>query len=107
MLEVEHIAKRLHLRRMVIKHQQDAGIGQDDEKIKRDPAHTPRVAVANGIPIDLRRMKVQKDVGKHAQRPVPWRVVVFVPEDRRVNLRLRRIFQTLDLFFCLRWNVGL
>ena len=49
---------------------------------------------------------MQEHVGKHAQRPVSRRVVVLVAEDRRVDLRLRRIFQPLDLFLRLGGDVG-
>ncbi len=92
---------------MVIEHQQHAGVGENDEQVKRDPAHAPGVAVAHRIAIDFGRMQMQEDVGQHAQRAVARRVVVLVPEDRGVNLGLGRILQPFDLFFRLGWDVGL
>jgi hypothetical protein len=106
-LEIEHVAKGLHLAGMVIEHQQHAGEGEDDEQIERDSAHAPGVAVAHRVAIDLRRMQMQEDVGKHAQRPIARRVVVLVAEDRSVDLSLGRIFQALDLFLGFGWHVGL
>ena len=52
-------------------------------------------------------MQMQEYVGEHAQRPVAWRVVALVAEDGSVDLGLRGIFQTLDLFLCLGGNVSL
>src|SRR4029077_20295423 len=60
-LEIQNIAERLHLARMVVKHQQHTGKGEDDEQIKRYAAHTPGVAVTHRIPVDLRRMQMEEN----------------------------------------------
>src|SRR5246127_4975020 len=81
MLEIEYVAEGLYLARVVIEHQQHAGIGEDDEQVERDSAHAPGVAVAHRIAVDLRRMQVEEDVRKHAESAVAWCVVVLVAED--------------------------
>src|SRR5437899_8115927 len=106
-LEIEYVAEGLHLARVVIEHQQHAGIGEDDEQVERDPAHAPRVAVAHGITIDLCWMQVQEDVREYAESAIARRVVVLVAKDRRVDLSFRGIFQALDLLFRLGGDVGL
>ncbi len=92
---------------MVVEHQQHARKGQHDEQVKGNPAHSPGVAVADRIAIDLGGVQVQEDVGKHAQCAVARRVIVFVAEDRGVDLGLGGIFQAFHLFFGLRRDVGL
>ena len=106
-LKVKHVAKRLHLAGVVIKHQQHAGVGEDDEQQKRNPAHAPGVAIAHRIAINLRRMQMEEDVREHAQRAIARRVIMLVAEDRGVDLRLGRIFQALNLLLRLRGDVGL
>ena len=91
---------------MVVKHQQHAGKGEHEEKIKGNPAHAPGVAIAHCIPIDFGGMKVEKYIGKHAQRSIAGGVVVFVAEDGGVYLGLRRIFCDLYLFFGFGGHVG-
>ena len=106
-LEIQHVAKRLHFAGMVIKHQHHAGQREHDKKVERDSAHAPGVAVTHRIAVDLGRMQMQEHIGQHAQRPVARRVVMLVAEDRSVDLGLGRIFQTLDLVLGLRRHVGL
>ena len=107
MLEIEHVSKRLHLARVVVKHQQHARVSEDDEQVKRDPAHSPGIAVAHRITIDLGWMQMQEHVREHAQGAVARRVVVLMAEDRRVDLGLRRILQACNLLLRLGGDVGL
>ena len=79
--EVQDVAKRLNLARVVIEHQQDAGEGKDDEQVESDSAHAPGVAVTHGVAINFRGMKVKEYVRKHTQSPVARGVVMLVAED--------------------------
>ena len=106
-LQVKHIAESLHLAGVVVKHQQHAGEGEHQEQIKSDSAHSPRIAVAHRVTIDLRGMQMQKNVGEHAQRAIARRVVVLVAENRGVDLRLGRILKDFDLLFGFRRKIGL
>ena len=67
-LQVENVAERLHLRGVVVEHQQDAGEGQHDEEVERDPAHAPGVAVADGVAVDLGRMQMKEDICQNPER---------------------------------------
>src|SRR5436853_7037307 len=98
MLEVQDIAESLHLRRMVIEHQQRPGEGEHDEQIESDASHSPCVAVTNRIAVDLCGMQVQEHVGKHAQGAITWRVVMLVAEYRSVDLGLCRRLSALNMF---------
>src|SRR6185369_6566068 len=84
-LKIENVPEGLHLGRMVIEHQEHASERQHDEKVESDPAHSPRIAVAHRITIDLGRVQVQENVRKHAKCPVARRIVVLVTEDGSVN----------------------
>ena len=66
-LEIDDVLKRLSLRWVVVKHQQDSGERQNYEQVKRDPAHPPCVTEAHRVAIDLRRVQMQEDVGQHTQ----------------------------------------
>ena len=81
MLEIEHVTKCLHLGGVVVKHQQHAGISEDDKEVKSNPSHAPGIAVAHGVAIDFGRVQMQENVGKHAQRAVARCVIVLVAED--------------------------
>src|SRR5262249_40614471 len=81
MLQVEHISKCLHLARMVVEHQQNAGEGQHDEQVEGDTSHSPGVAVTHRVAVDLSRMKVEEDVRQDSQGAVARRIIVFVTED--------------------------
>ena len=50
---------------------------------------------------------MKEDVGKHAQSPVARGVVVLVAEDGSVDLGLGRVFETFDLLFGFRRQIGL
>ncbi len=100
-LEIEHVAKRLHLAGVVIKHQHHAGQREHNKQVERDSAHTPGVAVTHCVPINFRRMQMQEDVRQHAQSAITRRVVVLVAKDRGVDLGLGRIFQAFNLLFRL------
>jgi hypothetical protein len=106
MLQIEHVAERLKFGGMVIEHQQHAGESEHDEQIKRDSTHAPGETVAHGVAIDLRRMEMQEDVGKHAQSPVARRVIVLVAEDRFVDLGLGWVFEPLDLLLGFNGQIG-
>ena len=106
-LQIEHVAERLHLAGMVVKHQQHPGVGQHNEQIERDSAHAPGVAVAHGVAVDFCRMQMQEHIREYPQRAVARRVIVLVAEDGGVDLGLGWILQPLDLFFRLGRNVGL
>ena len=79
---------------------------QNNEKVERNSAHAPGVAVADRIAVDLGWMQVQEHVREHAQRPVARGVVVFMAEDRGVDLGLGRILEVLDLLFGFRGQIG-
>src|SRR5205807_2101080 len=104
---IQDVAERLNFTGMVIEHQQDAGESEHDKKVKRDSAHAPGVAVAHGVAINFRGMKMKEYVRKHAQSPIARGVVVLMAEDRRVNLGLGRIFEAFDLLFRFRRQISL
>src|SRR5207245_7864029 len=78
-----------------------------NKKVESDASHAPGVAVADGIAVDLRRVQVEEHVREHAQSAIARRVVVFVPEDRGVDLSLGRVFEVLNLLFGFGGDVGL
>jgi hypothetical protein len=59
-----------------------------------------------GIAVDFRRMQMQKDVRKNAQGAISRGVVVLVAEDRSVDLRLGRILERFQRFFCFGGKIG-
>src|SRR5580700_9730387 len=86
---------------MVIKHQQDAGKGKDDEQIKCDAAHAPRELVLYGVAIDLGGMQVKENVGQDRERAIARRLIVLDAENGSKNLALLGLFQPFDLILTL------
>ncbi len=62
MFEVENVAKGIYLGGVVIKHQEHPGKSEHNEQVERDAAHAPGEAITHSIPIDFRRMKMEKNV---------------------------------------------
>ncbi len=106
-LEVQDVAEGLHFAGVVVKHQQHAGEGEHQEQVKSDAAHTPGVAVAHRVAIDLGGVQMQKNVGEHAESAIARRVVVLVAEDGSVELSFGGILQAFDLFFGFGGHVAL
>src|SRR3984893_4220872 len=106
-LQIKNVAECLHLAGVVVKHQQYTGEGEHEEQIKSDAAHSPGIAVAHCVAIDLSGVQMQKNVGEHTECAIARRIVVFVPENGSVELGLGGIPKAFDLFFGLRRNFGL
>src|SRR5262249_352611 len=107
MLEIEHVTESLYFGGVVVEHEQDAGKGKDDEEIEGDTTHAPGITVPNRVTIDFCRMEMQEDVGKHAQRTIARRFVVFVPEDGGVKLGLSGLAEPFHLLLGLGREVFL
>ena len=99
--KIQNVAEGLHFARMVIKHQQDAGEGEDDEQIKCDAAHAPREFVFYGVAIDLGGMQVEENVGQDRERAIARRLIVLDAENGTKNLGLLRFLQAFDFFLAL------
>ena len=60
----EHdVRVRLTLGGMVVKHEEDAGDGQDQKEVERESAHAPGEPEADGVPVDLGRMQGWVNLG--------------------------------------------
>src|SRR5205807_10277845 len=98
-LEIEDVAKCLDLRRVVIEHQQYAREGAHDEEIERDSTHSPRVLIAQCVPVDLRRMQMKKDIRENRERTVAGvGTLVRNAEDRLPDLCLLWILVVFGFF---------
>ena len=91
--------KACTLRRVVVKHQQDASKGEHDEQVKSDSAHPPGEIVFRGVAIYLGGVKMKKNVGQHAERAVAWLFIVLHAENGAIELSLLRLFQPVGLLF--------
>ena len=84
---------------MVVEHQQRAGENQRDVDVKRHAAHAPGVVVGHRVAIDFGRVKMQEDVGEHAQRTAARRLIVLHAEHRLPEVGLLGLlegFQFVD-----------
>src|SRR5579859_6472212 len=84
---------------MVVKHQQDAGDSENNEKIKSNAAHSPGVVVTDGVAVNFGGMEVQKNIREHAQGAAALAVIMLDPEDGFVKLGLLRLLERLDFLF--------
>ncbi len=100
-LKIQNVAEGLHFARVVIKHQQDAGKGEDDEQIKSDAAHAPGEFVFYGVAIDLGGMQVEENVGQDRERAIARRLIVLDAENGAENLGLFGLFQALEFILAL------
>src|ERR1035437_8741234 len=94
MLQVENVAERLNLGRVIVVHQQNAGERQHREEVKADSPHAPGVTVAGRVAIDSGGMKMEKNVGENRYR-ASSRIgpLMLHPEDGFPNLGLLRMFE--------------
>jgi hypothetical protein len=100
-LQIKNVFESVGLGRVVIKHQQDAGECQHDEKVKRDSTHSPRERVTNRIAINFGRVKMKKYVGQDRERTIARiRTVMRNAKDRFPELCVLRIFISLGLVYC-------
>src|SRR6185437_12028008 len=99
--EIENVAKRLNLRRMVIKHQHYAGEDEHDEEIKSDSAQAPGVTVARGVAIHFCRMNVEEKIVERGERAIARLIVVLDAENGAIELRFLRLLQLFDLLLSL------
>src|SRR5579859_5854872 len=83
---------------MIIKHQQDAGDGENNEKIKSNAAHSPGVVVTDGVAVDFGGMEVQENIREHAQGATALAFIMLDPEDGFVKLGLLRLLERFDFF---------
>ena len=112
--EIEDVAEGLHFRGVVIKHQQDAGESEDDEKVEGDATHAPGEIVFGGVAINFCGMQVEENVGEDAEGAVARLVIVLDAKHRAIELSLLRLFQPVNLLlglfferFAQRGSVGL
>src|SRR5258708_6701769 len=62
-IKIENVAEGLHLARVGVEYQQNAGECEDDEQVKGDAAHAPGEFIFYGVAIDLGGMQVKENVG--------------------------------------------
>src|SRR4029453_14726479 len=69
-------------RRPAEEHQEDAGVGEQDQPEEGEPAEAEGVGQLQPVPLHLHRVQVVQHVVHHRQRPVPGGVAVPGPVDR-------------------------
>src|ERR1700683_4495003 len=89
---------------MVIKHQQNAGERQHDEQIKCYAAHSPGEVIADGVAIDLGRMKVKENVAQYAEGSIARFFVVLDTKNGAIELSFVGLLQLFELIFGLSLN---
>src|SRR5208282_2020364 len=97
--QVNNVAVRLALGGVVVVHQQHAGKGQHDKQVEGDAAHSPGVVVAHRVAVDLGRVQVQEDIGKHTQGAAAGTIVVLNAEDGFEEGGLLRLLEALEVLF--------
>src|SRR5260370_25943464 len=91
---------------MLIEHQEHAGESKHEEQIEGDAPHSPGVAVAHRVTVDLGRGQMQENVGEHAEGTVARGIVMLVAEDGSVDLGLRGFLEDFGLLFRFCRQVG-
>jgi len=100
---IENKGKGLHVKvspfdgRCIVKHEENAGDGEDDEEETGDPSETERITEFETVSLHLRREDMEEEVIVDQQRPFEIGVRYSSPEDGTPDDRLCNVLK--DSFF--------